>query len=222
MTGSDAPKRVRIAALLTGLIAPAGLLLLLDGLLELHWWSTPHAARLTTLFENLRTERGLGPPLLLRGRGGALELIVLGGICLVSLVLAPLVRKGRLWARTWALVLGIGTAVLGVVAIGADASDPSDVDGYFRTLTDFALADRIPPMKALLYPSWYMWLEDSAQGLQVLVSIAAVVALGYASIWHADYFVSKKAETATQDEWGATIGRIRAKRAGAENPDWRG
>jgi hypothetical protein len=189
-------------------MAPVGLLLLVGGIMDLHWWSTPAAARLVGLFTQIRIERGAQPPALLRSGGGAVELVVIGAVCLAYAILAPLIAKGRRWARTWGLALGFGTFLIGLVSIGADASQPIDLKGYLDMLARSAAAGAIPQIKALLYPGWYAWLEDIAQGLQVLMSFAAAVALAGAVVWDPDYFASKKAATAAPDAWAAAISRI--------------
>jgi len=189
-------------------MAPAGLFLVVAGLLDLHWWSTPSAARLVDLFAQIRIERGFQPPALLRSRESAVELVVIGAVCLAYAVLAPLIHKGRRWARTGALVLGFGTFLIGLVSIGADASQPVDLRGYLDALARSAAGGPIPEIQALVYPGWYAWFEDLAQGLQVLVSFAAAVALAGAVVWHPDYFASKKAAEVTPDAWGAAITRI--------------
>lgn len=214
MTGIDVPRRVRIASGLTYLVAPAGLLLVIVGLLELHWFSTPSAARLSTVIAEIKDQFGAGPPELLRGRGGAVELIVIGVLCLACAIAAPLVAKGRRGARAWVLALGIATAVIGLLGIGADSSDLRDLKTYFDTLEQSSdAAPRIPEINALLFPGWYSWLEDIAQGLQVLVSLAAAIAVTIAGIWHPEYFVAKEAETAPPSEWDAAMARIRQKAA---------
>jgi hypothetical protein len=160
------------------------------------------------LFTQIRIAYGPQPPALLRSRDGAAELIVIGAVCLAYAILAPLIAKGRLWARTWGLALGFGTFLIGLVGIGADASQPGDLKSYLDALAHTGAIDAIPQIKALVYPSWQGWLEDIAQGLQVLVSFAAAVALAGAVVWHPDHFASKKAASVAPDAWGAAISRI--------------
>ena len=208
MTGVDVPPRVRVAALLTGLGVPAGLLLIADGLLELHWWGAPAAARLGVLLTDLDSRYGVRPPALLRGRDGAAELLVIGAVCLAYGVLARLVARGRRGARTWVLVLAAATFLIGLVGIGSDLTTPIDVRAYLANLVQQSLPDQVAAVRALLYPGWYAWLEDVAQGLQVLLSLAVVGALAWASTGNADHFVTGRAATAEPDDWDEVISRL--------------
>jgi hypothetical protein len=208
MTGVEVPRRVHAATVFTWLLAPVGLLLIVDGLWELHWWGSPSAVRLVAVLAEIKDRFGAEPPSLLRGRTGAVELIVLGAVAVAWALLAPLVRKGRRWARSWGFVLGIAALVVGLAFIGADASQPQDLKSYLDGLAQGTSAARVPEIKSLVYPGWFAWLEDIAQGLQVLASAAAVAALSVAVIWHSDYFTSKRAETAGPDEWDDAISRI--------------
>ena len=212
MTGREVPSGIRTATTLAWAMVPAGLLLVLDGLWELRWWRTPAAARLLALFADIRTRHGIDPPALLRGRAGAVELILLGVACLAYAVLVPLVRKGRRWALTWGLVLAVVTLLIGLIGIGTDESVPYPLNDYLTRLTHLAGGTGISEIRSLLYPGWYSWLEDIAQGLQVLAALIAVLALAYAAIWHSDYFGSKGAAAATPDSWDAAISRIREQR----------
>jgi len=214
MTGVDVPRHVRAAAVFTWLLAPAGLLLVLDGLWELRWWGSDRAARLAGVLAQIQQKYGVEPPAMLRGRIGAVELIVLGVVVIAAALLAPLVGRGRRWARTCAFVLGIATILVGLIFIGVDATQPVDLAGYLAALAHGTSADRIPAVTALLYPGWYAWLEDIAQGLQVLASVAAVAALCAAVISNGDYFTSKRAETAGPDEWDAAISRLHRRTVG--------
>jgi hypothetical protein len=214
MTGVDLPPRVRSATTMTWLAAPAGLLLVAVGLLELHWWGTPEASRLTELLSRLQAQYGFEPPVLLRGRGGAVELIVLGLAGLACAALAPWLAKGLRWARTAVMVLAGGTFLVGLTAIGTDLFQPQDLRAYFSQLTQQSLGGRIAEVQALVYPGWYPWLEDVAQGLQVLVLLAIVVALAWAAIVHPGYFVSRKAAQAAPDDWDDVISRLHQKSAG--------
>jgi hypothetical protein len=193
-------------------MVPAGVLVLLDGLWELRWWSTSAAARLIELTAQIRDQHGIDPPTLLRGRGGAMELVVLGAAGVAFAFLVPLMRKGRRRALTTGLVLALVTFLIGLVAIGTDESVPHTLTDYFASLTQFAGGAGLAEIRSLLYPGWYSWLEDIAQGLQVLASLAAVLALTYAAIWHSDYFGSKGSDSAAPDSWDSAISRIRAQR----------
>jgi hypothetical protein len=212
MTGTDVPPGVRISAAVAWVIVPAGVLLLLDGLWELRWWSTSAAARLTELLAQIREQHGIDPPALLRGRGGAVQLVVLGAAGVAYAFLVPLIRKGRRWALTTGLVLALVMFLIGLVAIGTDESAPHKLTDYFASLTQFAGGAGLAEIRSLLYPGWYSWLEDIAQGLHVLASLAAVLALTYATIWHSDYFGSKGKDAAAPDSWDAAISRIRQQR----------
>jgi hypothetical protein len=212
MTGTEVPRGVRISANVAWVMVPAGLLLLLDGLWELRWWATSAAARLTQLLAQISEQRGIDPPALLRGRGGAAELVVLGAVGVAFAFLAPLVRKGRRWALTTGLVLASASFLIGLVAMGTDQSVPHTLSDYFASLTQLAGGAGVTEIRAVLYPGWYSWVEDIAQGLHVLASLAATLGLTYAAIWHSDYFGSKGADTAAPDSWDAAISRIRQQR----------
>jgi hypothetical protein len=209
MTGTDAPRRVRVAAWLTLALAPVGLLLLLDGLMELHWWGTSGARQLIALLDKIQVDYGIEPPALLRGKDGAVQLVILGAVSLAYASLGIWLLRGRLWARTVALVVGVLITLIGLIGIGADATEPRTLAAYFKDLHGSAIPDRIPGVEALLYPGWYPWAEDVLQGLQVLLSLVAVVALAYAVISHSDYFTGGRAADAPPDEWDAALSRVR-------------
>ena len=199
--------------------AAAGLLLVVNGILEWYWWSTPKAARLIDVLAEIEADEGPTAPVLLRGGWGpAQQLIVLGAVCLVAAFLAVLVARGRLWARTAALLLAAATLLVGLFFIGVDVTYLTNWDGYYGRLVEDNMAERVPQVQALLYPGWYMWLEDCVQGFQALASLSVGVAVAYASIWDPDYFVSRKADTAPASEWDAAMARIRtrAKSAGLD------
>jgi len=194
-------------------MAPAGLLLVAAGIVDLHWWSTPDAARLVAVFAQLRIEQGYPAPALLRNHGGAVELMIIGAVCLAYACLAPLIYKGRRSALNWAMVFGFGTGLVGLVGIGVDASTPVDLKGYLDTLVNTASSGPIPEIKALVYPAWYAWLEDTSQGLQTLLAFAGAVALVGAVVWHPDHFVGKGTRSTPPDAWDAAISRIREENA---------
>jgi hypothetical protein len=210
---------VRVAALLALAGALAGLLLIVAGLADLHWWSTPAAGQLTRLMERIRVDLGATPPALLRGGGPAVELIAIGTACLAYAILAPLIVKGRRWARTWGLALGIATFLIGLAEIGADATQPLDLNAYLHGLANAGASDLIPQVTALVNPAWYGWLEDIAQGVQVLVSFATILALAGAAVWHPDFFTAGKATPQAPDEWTAAISRIREQNATPPLPE---
>src|SRR3954451_20133996 len=134
MTGTDAPRIVRLAAKLTMAVAPFGLLLLLDGLLELRWFGTTEAHQLAALMDKIQADYGIEPAALLRGRLGALQDVILGLVCLGYAALGIWVLRGRLWARTWALILGVLATLAGVIGIGADSTEPRTLAAYFNDL----------------------------------------------------------------------------------------
>ena len=209
MTGTDAPKAVRRAALLTFLLAPAGVLLILDGLLELRWWGSSGADRLLAELARLQTEFGLEPPALLRGKEGAVELIVLGVLSLAYSALGVWLLRGRVWARTAGLVGGGVLILLGLIGVGTDAAESRTLASYFTAMAGSAIDGRIPEVRALLYPGWYSWVEDIVQGFQVLAVLAAVVALAAAVIGHSDYFTGGRSVDAPPDEWDSALSRVR-------------
>ena len=213
MEEDSAPRPARIAALLTLLLAPAGLLLVADGVWETHWWHTPAADRLNTIFHQVDARFGIDRPVLLRGSGGAVELIILGAACVACALAARMVLRGRRWTRNAALILAIVTFLVGLIDIGVDSAALQDLTGYYRTLNNVGAGDFVPEIRSLMYPGWYQWLEDSVQGLQVLASLAALVALAGTAVWCADHFVSKRAETAPPTAWDEAISRIRAQNA---------
>jgi hypothetical protein len=209
MTGTDAPRTVRLAAVLTMAVAPVGLLLLLDGLLELHWWGTSEAHQLMALLDKIQADYGIEPPALLRGRLGAVLDVILGLVCIAYGCLGIWLLRGRLWARTAALVTGALATLVGVIGVGADSTEPRTLAAYFADLHGSQISDREPLVRALLYPGWYSWAEDIVQGLQVLVSLAALVALGWAVITHSDYFSGRRDVDAPPDEWDNALTRVR-------------
>src|SRR4051794_31771889 len=158
MTGNDTPRVVRSAAWLTLALAPAGLLLVLVGILELRWWGSEQSKQLLALLDNINTEYGIQLPALLREKEGAVELVVLGVFCLAYSVLGIWLLRGRLWARTWALAAGAVAALAGLIGVGADSTESHTLANYFSTLNGSAIGDRIPQVRALLYPGWYSWV----------------------------------------------------------------
>jgi hypothetical protein len=101
--------------------------------------------------------------------------------------------------------------------IGADASQPQDLHGYLEGLRQGTAAARIPEVESVVYPGWFAWLEDIAQAVQVLASAAAVAALSAAVIWHADFFTTKRSETAGPDEWDEVLSRLHKRTVGNDN-----
>jgi hypothetical protein len=208
MTGPDIPRRVRAATTIIMLLAPAGLLLVIDGLWELRWWASPSAHRLTAVLADIKREFGVEPPALLRGHTGAIELLVLGLLTMVPAFLALGVRAGNRTARTWVFVLTIGTLAIGLAFIGSDATQPVTLHTYLANLHQGIAVERIGDVNAAMYPSWYSWAEDIAQGLQALAAAAAVGALAMAVIWHGDWFFGRGNSQPADDAWDAAISRL--------------
>jgi hypothetical protein len=211
MTGSDVPRGVRVATLLAWLMVPVGALLAAAGVLDLLWWASPGAEQLTAMMRDIETEYGIAPPSLIRDGAGAVALVLLGAVGLAYAVLAPLIHKGVRWARSGALAGGALVFLIGLVTVGSDASRPSYLRDYYASLTWTTIGDRIPRIEALLYPAWYPWFEDVAQGVATIVALGVVVALIAAMVSHPD-FLRSRGETAEPDEWDAAIARIRAGR----------
>ncbi|WP_250035964.1 hypothetical protein [Paractinoplanes maris] len=211
MTGRDVPRGVRVATLLAGLMVPVGVLLLVAGVLDLAYWSSPGAGRLTALMDNIQAEYGTVPPAMIRAGRGAVLLVVLGLAGIAYAVLAPLIFKGVRWARSWALGAGAAIFLIGLMTIGSDASQPIYLKDYYATLTGATIGDRIPLIEAQLYPAWYPWLEDAAQGLATLAALGVVIALIWAVVSHAEHFLGR-GDQSEPDEWDTAIARMRATR----------
>ena len=64
MTGSDVPRGVRVVTLLAWLMVPAGALLVCAGVLDLTWWASADAHRLTAVMAQIRQEYGVDRPAL--------------------------------------------------------------------------------------------------------------------------------------------------------------
>ncbi|MBL7256133.1 hypothetical protein [Paractinoplanes lichenicola] len=212
MTGSQAPRTVRTATLLAWLMVPAGALLITAGVLDLVWWASPEADRLRSLLQDIETEYGIIPPALIRDGRGAVTLIVLGAAGLAYGGLAPLILKGVRWARSWALGGAFGIFLVGLMTIGADASQPKYLRDYFETMTAATIGDRVQQVQAALYPAFYSWFEDVAQGVGTAVAFGVVLTLVWAVISDADYFVVRSGKPDEPDEWDDAIARIRANR----------
>ncbi|MBM2621725.1 hypothetical protein JIG36_40100 [Actinoplanes sp. LDG1-06] len=212
MTGSEVPRTVRTATLLAWLMVPAGALLITAGVLDLVWWAAPDAHRLTALLHDIENEYGIIPPALIRDGRGAVTLIVLGTAGLAYAGMAPLIRKGVRWARSWALGGAIGVFFFGIITIGADASQPRYLRDYFGTLTAATIGDRIPQIEAALYPAFYNWFEDLAQGIGTAVAFGVVTTLIWAVVADPDHFYIRSGRAEDSDEWDEAIARIRATR----------
>jgi hypothetical protein len=219
MAGADIPRRVRVATTMIWLLAPAGLLLVLDGLWELRWWAGPSAHRLVSVLADIKREFGVEPPTLLRGHTGAVELVVLGLLTMLPAALAVAVRRGSRTARLWVFVLGIGTLAVGLAFIGSDATQPVTLHTYLANMHQGVATERIPEVNAAMYPGWYSWAEDIAQGLQAFAAALAVAALAVAVIWHGDWFFGRDKPQPTDDAWDDAISRLHQRTVG--QPDQR-
>lgn len=203
-----------MVTLLAWLMVPAGVLLVCAGVLDLSWWASADARRLTAVMAEIKQEYGVNWPALLRDGDAAVTLIVLGVAGMAYGLLAPMIRRGLRWARNWALGVGIAFFLVALMGIGADASQPSYLRDYYETLTWTTQTDRIAEVKAVLYPAWFQWFEDFAQGLGALAALAVVVGLIWATVAHPDHFVGrprgKRARDGRQeDQWDAALARIR-------------
>jgi hypothetical protein len=214
MTGVDIPRRVRVATLFIWLMAPAGLLLVLDGLWELHWWGSPAAHHLLAVLNSIKQEFGVDPPALLRGHAGAWELVVLGLLTMVPAAFARAIQQGSRGARTWVYGIGLAVLAMGVLFIGSDAVEPIDLNTFLANMHQGIAADRIPEVKAAMYPGWYQWAEDIAQGLQVLVATLAIGALSAAVIWHGNWSFGRPAAEPEADAWDDAITRLHKRTVG--------
>lgn len=208
MAGVAVPRVVRVASALAWALGVAGLLLIVVGVLELHWWGTPDATKMQQLFTQIKARPGIEPPVVLRGKSGAVELLLLGVLCCAYAGLAPLIARGRRWARTLGIVGGLVVFFFGLIGIGVDETVPEDLGAYFHVLTNLGSGDLVSQITPLLYPGWYSWIEDIAQGLQVLLALALVVALIWVGSTDADFFASRKGATAAPDEWESAITKL--------------
>ena len=200
--------------LLAWLMVPAGVLLVLAGVLDLVWWASSDAARLTALMTQLQDEYGMIPPAMLRDGRGAVTLIVLGAAGLAYAILAPMIRRGRRWARSWALGVAFAMFLILLMGLGADASQPIYLSDYYATLGWTTSTDRVPEVQALIYPAGYQWFEDVAQAVATIVAFVVVAGMAWAAVAHADYFVGfarTGAAAEEPDEWDAALARMRDK-----------
>jgi hypothetical protein len=214
MTGVDIPRRVGVATTFIWLMAPAGLLLVLDGLWELRWWGSSSAHHLLAVMKDINQQFGVEPPTLLRGHAGAWELVVLGLLTMVPAALAPAVRRGSRSARTWVYGLAIASLAIGLAFIGSDATQPIDLHTYLANLHQGIAVQRIGEVNAAIYPSWYPWAEDIAQGLQALVAALAIGTLSAAVIWHGDWFFGRHKAEPEADAWDDAISRLHKRTVG--------
>jgi hypothetical protein len=215
--GIAAPGSVRIASALAWAMLAAGLLLVVAGIAEMHWWGTSAPARLSTIFADIEHQHGPSRPRLLRGHAGAAELVVVGVASLVCAGLARLLARGRRWARTVVLVASAVLFLDALLGIGADTfGSSSSMSGYIADLEDAGFTQPIPEITSLLYPTWYSWVEDIGQELQLVLSLACFAAASWAVLQNADYFTTRKADEAGPDEWDAAISRIHRRTVGGQ------
>lgn len=217
MTGADIPRRVHAATTMIWLLAPAGLLLALDGLWELRWWGSSSAHHLVAVLADIKREFGVEPPVLLRGHSGAVELVVLGVLTMLPAFLALSVRRGSRTARMWVFLIGIVSLTVGLAFIGSDATQPVTLQTYLAGMHQGIATERIPEVTAAMYPSWYSWAEDIAQGLQALVTALALGMLAVAVIWHGDWFSGRTRTEPADDAWDDTISRLHQRTVGQAN-----
>lgn len=211
---TGAPRLVRLSSILLGVLAVTGLFLVIVAVVELRWWGTSAPEKLTAIFADIVDQDGPTPPLMLRGHGGAIELLVMGAVGVACGVLVSLVLRGRRWARTTILVTTSTLALWGLFSVGADGGALTGFPAYFDELASDRFAARIPEIDALLYPDWYSWTEDIAQGLLLTLSLTCLVVLAWTVIRHGDYFTTKKADQAGPDVWQETLSRIHQKGTG--------
>jgi hypothetical protein len=210
---------VRIASALSLAMLSAGLLLVVAGIVELHWWGTSAPARLSTIFADIERQDGPSGPRMLRGHAGAVELLMVGVASVACAGLAPLFAWGRRWARTVVLIISAVLFLDGLLGIGADTfGSSSDVSGYLAALDNTSFGQLIPEITSLLYPSWYSWVEDIGQELQLALSLACFTAASWAVMRNADYFTTKKADETEPDEWDTAISRIHRRTVGNQEP----
>jgi hypothetical protein len=214
MSGEEVPRRVRAATTMIWLLLPAGLLLVLDGVWELRWWAGSSAHHLVSVLDSIKQEFGIEPPTLLRGHFGAIELIALGVLTMVPATLAAAVKRGSRTARTWVFVLTIAILAIGVAFIGVDATEPFTLQTYLANMHEGIAAERIPEVTSAMYPSWYPWVEDIAQGLQALAAALTIGLLSIAVIWHGDWFFGRAKPEPAADAWDEAITRLHQKTVG--------
>ena len=184
MEASRVPRSQRTATLILWSMVPIGIALIVIGMIELRWWNSPQTDRLFDLFAVVKADNGLVRPALLRGPGGAWELIGLGAISLAYAGFAPYIRKGNRGARTIAMIAGAGLLLYTVVDIGGDATFGMTISSYLTQLSELK---PVPGATAVEFlplwpPAWYSWFEDIAQGAQAVAFLAALIALATVAI----------------------------------------
>jgi hypothetical protein len=195
---------------------PVGVALIVIGILEVRWWLSADTSRLLGLLDMVTADNGLPRPDLLRGRVGAFELIVLGGLSLAYACLAPLVRRRRPKAVTFGIVAGLVLLLYALIAIGSEATIGAGIGDY---LTKLAIHKPVPGATAadltpLFPPAWYSWFEDIAQGLQAIGLLASTVALTAMSIMGDEQVVVVREEPT--DAFGRALRRFADKQRAAD------
>jgi hypothetical protein len=197
-------------------MVPIGIALIAIGLVEVRWWDLPSTGRLFDLFALVKADNGLERPELLRGYGGAWELVGLGVISLAYAGFAPYISRGSRSARTYAFVAGILLLCYVIVDIGADATFGRTVGEYVALLGQHKAVPGATPVEfaPLWPPSWYSWFEDLAQGLQALAFLGALIALAAAAIGPEQPLVVRQEPT---DAYGRALRRaVENRRRGTE------
>jgi hypothetical protein len=199
---------------------PIGVALIVSGILEVNWWTSPGTARLLDIFSMVEAQYGMERPPMLRGLFGAQELIAFGVVSLAYAALTVFVRRGSSRARTWAVGIGAVLVLVGLVEIAVDFPGPVDIDSYLRAFADAGpvTTASAADAAALVWPRWYTWLEDVAQAAQVIAFLMALLALATATVWHSEFFVNRKAEAHVNDAWAAALKRIRERAAQTPGP----
>lgn len=204
--------RTALAAIVA--LAPVGVALVVVAGLEMLWWRSPDAAQLQAVFGAVQEKHGLEPPFVLRNTLGSLILIGLGLIGAALALFAVPMRAGRQWARTtvvWTLSVVL---LIGLIEIGADATITSSPATY---LTDLARYDpdgvSFDPghIRSLLYPAWYTWVEDLAQGAQVIAALGVLLSLAKAALWHETLTPSAEPGEG-DDDMARFLAKVRAER----------
>ena len=217
LTHDQAPRSVRIATMILWAMVPIGIALIVIGILEVRWWQSSDTSRLLGLLDKITADNGLARPTLLRGFGGAFELIALGGVSLGYACLAPFVRKGRPRARTFGIVAGLALFLYSLLAIGAEATYGTSISDYLKQL---AIPSPVPGATAaditpLFPPAWYSWFEDIAQGLQTIGFLASAIALVAMSIMGGEQAVAAREEPT--DDFGRALRRFADERRAADS-----
>jgi hypothetical protein len=214
---SRVPRSQRIATFILWSMVPIGIALIVIGLIELRWWNSPQTDRLFDLFAVVKADNGLARPALLRGPGGAWELVGLGAISLAYAGFVPYIRKGNRSARTIAMVAGAGLLLYTVVDIGGDAMFGTTIGSY---LTQLGELKPVPGATAAEFlplwpPAWYSWFEDIAQGAQAVAFLAAFIVLATVAIGQDERLLIVRDEPT--DQYGKALRRFVDERRTADS-----